>query len=163
MTQPTKSGCSKFGGSILADTEDWLRPLCVECWIAIGSPEVEPKIEATTRVAAIQGSTTMYVEKFFYDELVIAINQLRAKYESERQQKDRWFNEHQKVLNVKSELIADLNLERAKHERVLQALKEASKRSTYEWTDGYDYFPSDHANEGRIALANELLKILGTP
>lgn len=51
----------------------------------------------------------------------------------------------------------------AKHERVLQALKEASKRSTYEWTDGYDYFPSDHANEGRIALANELLKILGTP
>ncbi len=47
--------------------------------------------------------------------------------------------------------------------RVLQALQEASKRSTYEWTDGYDYFPSDHANEGRIALANELLKIWDTP
>ena len=49
---------------------------------------------------------------------------------------------------------------KAKHERVLQALKEASKRSTYEWTDGYDYFPSDHANEGRIALANELITII---
>lgn len=84
-----------------------------------------PKSEATTRVAAIEGSTTMYVEKFFYDELVIAINELRAK-----------------------------------HERVLQALKEASKRSTYKWTDGYDYFPSDHANEGRIALANELITII---
>ena len=61
---------------------------------------------------------------------------------------------------IEMSVYADL---KAKHERVLQALKEASKRSAYEWTDGYDYFPSDHANEGRIALANELLKILGTP
>lgn len=41
----------------------------------------DTKGEATTRVAAIQGSTTMYVEKFYYDELAIAINQLRAKHE----------------------------------------------------------------------------------
>jgi hypothetical protein len=27
---------------ILADTENWKVPLCVECWIDIGSPEKDP-------------------------------------------------------------------------------------------------------------------------
>ena len=45
----------------------------------------------------------------------------------------------------------------AKYERVLQMLEEASKRSSYQWSEGPDYFPSDYANEGRVALALEIL------
>jgi len=45
----------------------------------------------------------------------------------------------------------------AKHERVLKMLEQASKRSNYEWSNGPDYFPSDYANEGRVALALEVL------
>lgn len=42
----TKSGCTKCGGIILADTEDWFSPLCHTCWQDQGEPEVEPKSEA---------------------------------------------------------------------------------------------------------------------
>ncbi len=31
------------GGIILADTENWVEPRCVECWIALGSPAKEPE------------------------------------------------------------------------------------------------------------------------
>lgn len=58
------------------------------------------------------------------------------------------------------EAVQMLENERAKNGKLIEALKDASKRSTYEWTDGYNYFPSDHANEGRIALANELITII---
>ena len=76
----------------------------------------------TKSEASLEGSTTMYVEKFFYDELATANKELRAK-----------------------------------HERVFQMLEEASKRSSYQWSEGPDYFPSDYANEGRVALALEIL------
>lgn len=39
----------------------------------------------------------------------------------------------------------------------VECLELASKRSSYVWTSGGDYFPSDYANEGKIMLAQELL------
>jgi len=39
----------------------------------------------------------------------------------------------------------------------IEYLELASKRSSYVWTSGGDYFPSDYANEGKIMLAQELL------
>lgn len=137
----TKSGCTKCCGIILADTEDWENPLCHAHWVAIGSPEVEPKSEAR--------------EFWIYDhdrgrgnpDLVVHL--AKKIYTSKHPPHET----HVIEMKAYTDLLA-------KHERVLQALKEASKRSTYEWTDGYDYFPSDHANEGRIALANELITII---
>lgn len=35
-------GCSICGAVILANTEDWARPLCPDCHDAIGAPSVEP-------------------------------------------------------------------------------------------------------------------------
>lgn len=34
--------CPCGGVWILADTENWKIPLCVECWISIGKPKKEP-------------------------------------------------------------------------------------------------------------------------
>jgi len=39
----TKSGCTKCGGIILADTEDWENPLCHAHWVDIGEPQNEPR------------------------------------------------------------------------------------------------------------------------
>ncbi len=33
--------CTICGGIILADTEDWEKPLCHSCWVEAGSPEEE--------------------------------------------------------------------------------------------------------------------------
>ena len=32
-------GCTRCGGVILADTEEWAKPLCYECWHALGDTE----------------------------------------------------------------------------------------------------------------------------
>jgi hypothetical protein len=36
-----RCGC---GCPMLADTEDWSSPLCVDCWEALGSPSVDPDV-----------------------------------------------------------------------------------------------------------------------
>lgn len=36
-------------------------------------------------------------------------------------------------------------------------LEHKSKRSSYEWSTGGDYFPSDYANEGQLKCASEIL------
>lgn len=151
----TKSGCTKCGWPILADTEDWKNPLCHAHWVDIGEPEVEPHDKYSElkefwvlKENVKNGDVLVGPDKPDYSELFYHTVEKSA-YSYAVDQWDYWVEEARKA--------------QAKHERALQALKVASKRSTYEWTDGYDYFPSDHANEGRIALANELLKILGTP
>ncbi len=35
--------CSKCGGIIIADTEDWFMALCYSCWTEIGQPANEPQ------------------------------------------------------------------------------------------------------------------------
>jgi hypothetical protein len=34
-------GCSICGGIVLADTEDWTTPLCIDHWFDAGEPETE--------------------------------------------------------------------------------------------------------------------------
>lgn len=46
---------------------------------------------------------------------------------------------------------------KAKHERLLEALIEKTKRSNYEWFEGYAYSPDEWVNEGQIACALEIL------
>ena len=55
--------------------------------------------------------------------------------------------------NIK-DIYADL---KAKHERLLEALREKTKRSNYEWFEGYAYSPDEWVNEGQIACALEIL------
>jgi len=45
MTDHEASGehCVCGAGGILADTEDWSSCLCLRCWLALGSPEFEPR------------------------------------------------------------------------------------------------------------------------
>lgn len=107
----SEARCSNAQGSgiILADTEDWLRPLCHSCWVDFGMPEREPREQ-------------LYPTAHAYEQVCKVLNELKAK-----------------------------------HERVLQMLEAASKRSSYQWSEGPDYFPSDYANEGRVALALEIL------
>lgn len=35
-------GCHRCGGVILADTEEWVLPVCCDCWSELGEPIVEP-------------------------------------------------------------------------------------------------------------------------
>lgn len=37
-----KHGCRRCGGVILADTEDWMRPVCYDCYFELGEPTKEP-------------------------------------------------------------------------------------------------------------------------
>lgn len=46
---------------------------------------------------------------------------------------------------------------KARHERLLEALREKTKRSNYEWSEGYAYSPDEWVNEGQIACALEIL------
>lgn len=39
----------------------------------------------------------------------------------------------------------------------VEILEHKSKRSSYGWSDGGDYFPSDYANEGQLKCASEIL------
>lgn len=37
--------CSACGDPIiLADTEDWVSPLCCACWVEAGEPRTEPEV-----------------------------------------------------------------------------------------------------------------------
>lgn len=37
--------CCPCGGIILADTEDWVIPVCYDCFIILGSIDIDPPIE----------------------------------------------------------------------------------------------------------------------
>ena len=42
-----KHGCSRcVNTDVLADTEDWKKPLCYDCWHAMGEPKDEPADES---------------------------------------------------------------------------------------------------------------------
>ena len=53
--------------------------------------------------------------------------------------------------------VKELDCLKAKHERLLEALREKTKRSNYEWSEGYAYSPDEWVNEGQIACALEIL------
>ena len=38
-------GCSRCGGVILADTEDWKRPACYDCFFSLGEPTTDPDMK----------------------------------------------------------------------------------------------------------------------
>jgi hypothetical protein len=40
--QCQEHGCRRCGGIILADTEDWERPACADCFFELGRPTKEP-------------------------------------------------------------------------------------------------------------------------
>lgn len=69
----------------------------------------------TKSEASLEGSTTMYVEKFFYDELATAISELRTKHE---QTEVKWKTERAQKLVLEDAL----NNLKTDHERVLQML-----------------------------------------
>jgi hypothetical protein len=41
-----------------------------------------------------------------------------------------------------------------------QYITDKTKRSSYTWSGGPDYSPDDYANEGQLALAQEILLLL---
>ncbi len=40
----SEHGCSRCGGTILADTEDWKRPACFDCFHELGEPAIDPDV-----------------------------------------------------------------------------------------------------------------------
>ena len=44
---------------------------------------------------------------------------------------------------------------------VVEFITSASKRSNYQWSEGSEYTALDHYNEGKIALSQRLLSLLG--
>lgn len=154
MSKTTKSGCTKCGGIILADTEDWENPLCHAHWVDLGEPEVEPN--DTERIKKqndnwIHGTCVKCGEAFLFWKDATGKRCNECEREGIVHPEPTSSIEYKNLFNKYQDLLA-------KHERVLQALMVAAKRSTYEWSKGPDYFPSDYANEGRIALANEILE-----
>lgn len=52
MSAPARCLC---GGVILADCEDWRRPVCPACWQAMGCPLFEPHAPLVAVVAYVDG------------------------------------------------------------------------------------------------------------
>lgn len=44
---------------------------------------------------------------------------------------------------------------------VLEFINDATKRSNYQWSEGWEYSALDHYNEGKIALAQRIVALLG--
>lgn len=105
------------GGIILADTEDWLRPLCHTCWQDQGEPEVEPKSEA-------RNYRQWYLRDNFYARNVLhPVGDI--------------FGTQIDVHAIEIKAYTDLL---AKHERVLQML-EIAKRALVAITKRHDWMP----------------------
>lgn len=147
------SRCSnaQCSGIILADTEDWSRPLCHACWQDIGEPDVEPfnkyselKEFWVLKENVKNGDVPAGPEKPDYSELFYHTVEKSA-YSYAVDQWDYWVEEARKA--------------QAKHERVLQML-EIAKVQLEGCRGAMAYAYEDRCDQYYLNVAENIIETL---
>lgn len=67
---------------------------------------------------------------------------------------------HYYVKSVCEKAILAIGMLMFRQQKLKEFASHRSKRSTYDWSDGPDYWPSDYVNEGQISCALAMLDVL---